>query len=325
MEGERAKGTEKESDPGKEKGSDPICRHGLEGASHKSGLTRFSSRQIGSDPFFKPLVMGILNVTPDSFSDGGDYWGSRAAVEQAIRAIDGGADVIDVGPESTRPGGEPVKAEEQIRRAVPVIERIAEARPAVPISIDTRLSSVAAAALEAGASMVNDVTAGRDDRALLPLAAERGASVVLMHMQGRPADMQRDPSYADVVAEVLAFLKDRAAAALAAGVPRERIIIDPGIGFGKTAEHNLSIMRRLEAFVATGYAVLVGASRKSFLGTVAGEPVPKKRLAGSLACVVRAATAGVHMVRVHDVSETRQLLLTLEAITEQKRGQATFS
>ncbi|MFW5858013.1 MAG: dihydropteroate synthase, partial [Planctomycetota bacterium] len=192
----------------------------------------------------RPLVMGILNVTPDSFSDGGRWCAPADAVAHALAMVADGADCIDIGGESTRPGADPVDPDEQIRRVVPVIEGI-RAAATVPISIDTTRAAVAAAALEAGAGIVNDVSAGRDDEALLPLAADRGAGLVLMHMRGSPRTMQRDPAYEDVVAEVTAFLAARRDAATAAGVAADRIVLDPGFGFGKTASHNLTLLRRL--------------------------------------------------------------------------------
>ncbi len=256
-----------------------------------------------------PLVMGILNVTPDSFSDGGRHFSEDDAIAAAKRMIEEGADIIDVGPESSRPGSQPVDADEQIRRSAGVIRRIRSDHPHVAISVDTRLHSVALAAIEAGADMINDITAGRDEPEIMKLAAQSGAAFVLMHMQNRPQDMQINPTYDDVVEEVAGFLRVRAAQATACGIPETNIIIDPGIGFGKTTKHNIAILRQLETLVACEHPVLIGASRKRFLGeiTVAANE-PTQRLGGSLACVSRAAKAGVQIVRVHDVLETKQFL-----------------
>lgn len=261
----------------------------------------------------RPEIWGILNVTPDSFSDGGRWMSPEAAVEQALRLVQEGADVLDVGGESTRPGAATVPLDEEVRRTAPVIEALRRARVALPISIDTRKAAVARAALDAGADIVNDVSAGRFDAALLPLVAERRAGLVLMHMLGEPATMQRAPAYEDVLAEVAEFLAGRRQAALAAGVLPERLWVDPGIGFGKTLEHNLALLRGLE-HVGRGAPVLLGASRKSFLGALTGRAAPE-RLLGSLACVARAQAAGTAAVRVHDVAATRELLEVLAAIS----------
>lgn len=251
--------------------------------------------------------MGVLNVTPDSFYDGGRYVDHEAAVEHGLRLVAEGADVVDVGGESTRPGAAPVAAAEELRRVLPVVEALA---PAVRVSIDTSKEEVARAAVAAGASLVNDVSAS-----LAALAAETGAGWVAMHMRGTPADMQREPAYGDVVAEVATFLAARAGAAQAAGVGE--IWVDPGIGFGKTIEHNLALLGALPQLAALGWPVLVGTSRKSFLGRLApaadGSPAPPdERLEGSLAAAVWCMEHGAAMVRVHDVRETvaaRRLLL----------------
>jgi dihydropteroate synthase len=258
-------------------------------------------------------VWGILNVTPDSFSDGGRFLEPAAAVEQALRLVQEGADVLDVGGESTRPGATPVAVEEEVRRTAPVIEALRRARVSVPISIDTRRANVARAALDAGADIVNDVSAGRTDPGLLPLVAERRAGLVLMHMLGEPATMQRAPAYADVLGEVAEFLAERRRVALEAGVGGERLWVDPGIGFGKTLEHNLALLQGLDR-VGRGAPVLLGASRKSFLGALTGRPA-QERLLGSLACVARAHAAGTAAVRVHDVAATRELLEVLARIS----------
>ena len=243
----------------------------------------------------RALVMGVVNVTPDSFSDGGRYADAEAAAAGAVAMAAAGAAIIDVGGESTRPGAEPPTEREEKSRVVPVLERIR----GIPLSIDTRRASVAEAALDAGACLVNDVSGGADPE-LFPLVAERGAGVALMHMQGRPADMQAAPRYADVVAEVEAYLLERAAAAEAAGVARERILIDPGIGFGKTLEHNLELLRAIPRLAALGYPVLVGTSRKSFLGLLTDRAVDARGDA-TTASVALCAGAGAAVVRVHDV------------------------
>lgn len=272
----------------------------------------------GVVPFHLPdrpmLIMGILNVTPDSFSDGGRFLDPQAAIDHGLAMIRDGADIIDVGAESTRPGSSPVDARTQIDRAIPVIRELHRQRPDCLISIDTRSSAVAAVAIEEGASLVNDISAGRNDPAIFRVAAGCGAGLVLMHMQGEPATMQVAPSYDDVVADVASFLRSRAQAAIDAGVNAERIILDPGIGFGKTSNHNLALLRRLEEIVAIGPPVLVGASRKRFLGQISGQDDPSQRLGASLACVARSMSAGAGIVRVHDVRETRQLVDTLTAI-----------
>ncbi|MDJ0972887.1 MAG: dihydropteroate synthase [Planctomycetota bacterium] len=262
-----------------------------------------------------PAIWGIVNVTPDSFSDGGLFDNVSSAVEHAMHLVDQGATVLDIGGESTRPGAKPVSVEEEQRRVLPVIDALVSAGIDVPISVDTRRAEVAAPALDGGAVIVNDVSAGRD-AGMFEVVAAAGAGLCLMHMQGEPRTMQADPTYDDVVAEVGAWLAQRVEAAEAAGVPRDRLWIDPGIGFGKRLEHNLALLRQLEALPAhvPGVRVLLGASRKSFLGALTDRDRPRDRVAGSLACVARAFRAGVDAVRVHDVAETRDLLRVLEAI-----------
>ncbi len=259
------------------------------------------------------LVMGILNVTPDSFSDGGQFLDPQTAVEHGLQMVSQGAAVIDVGGESTRPGSKPVPPAEQIRRTVPVIRTLAE-RAKVPISIDTTDVEVARAALLAGASILNDITALADDR-MAELAAQQQVPVILMHMQGIPATMQADPRYDDVVTEVRDFLVARAEKAIRRGILKERVFIDPGIGFGKTLEHNLSLLRNLHRFVATGYRVLVGPSRKGFIGKLTDRNLPAERVSGTAAVVAHCATAGVSMVRVHDVPEMVDVVKVMQAIT----------
>jgi dihydropteroate synthase len=246
-------------------------------------------------------VMGIVNVTPDSFSDGGMYLDADAAVAHAVQLAAEGAGILDVGGESTRPGAEPVGREEELRRVVPVVAGIREALPDTRVSIDTCKAAVAAAALDAGASLVNDVTALRGDPEMAELVASRAVDVCLMHMQGEPRTMQDAPRYEDVVGEVRTFLEERLAFAVAQGVAEERVILDPGIGFGKTAEHNLELLRRLDEIVAIGRPVLVGTSRKSFLGRLTGRGVDE-RLPGTIATNVIALERGASIFRVHEVA-----------------------
>ncbi len=255
----------------------------------------------------QPRIMGILNVTPDSFSDGGD----RLAVTDALAAakeMATDADILDIGGESTRPGAEPVPEAEEIARVVPVIQEIRVAGLTTPISIDTRKAAVAAAALDAGADMVNDVSAMTYDSAMAGLVAERAVPVCLMHAQGDPQTMQKAPHYDDVLFDIFAFLDARIAAAEAAGIARTRIIADPGIGFGKTLQHNLTLLQGLTVYHDLGVPLLVGASRKRFIGTIGQAPEAKDRLPGSLAVALHGAAQGVHILRVHDVRETRQAL-----------------
>jgi dihydropteroate synthase len=263
--------------------------------------------------------MGILNVTPDSFSDGGRHPSVTAAVTSATDMVAAGAVLIDVGGESTRPGSLPVPDDEQIARVVPVVLGIRNAGVQAIISVDTTRSAVARAALAAGATVVNDVSAGLDDPAMLPLLAETGADIVLMHMQGTPATMQDSPAYDDVVAEVSAFLTERLVAAVAAGIDPARVLFDPGIGFGKTTDHNLCLMRALPRLVALGRPVLLGTSRKGFIGRVTGEPV-SDRTFGTAATVAWAATHGVAVVRVHDVGPMVRVAAMVRAIREAGAG-----
>jgi dihydropteroate synthase len=265
----------------------------------------------------RPLVMGVVNVTPDSFSDGGDFLDPRRAADHAAAMVAAGADWVDVGGESTRPGSAPVPDLEQIARVVPVLRAIAAAGgPAVVCSVDTTRSAVAAAALDAGAAVVNDVSAGRDDAALLPLVGRRAVPVVLMHMLGTPATMQIDPQYADVTAEVAAFLAARARAAEDAGVSAHRVILDPGIGFGKTVAHNLQLLRELPRLSGGvgGRPLLVGTSRKGFVGRVTGVSAPADRVFGTAATVAWAVANGVAAVRVHDVGPMVQVVRMVRAI-----------
>lgn len=258
-----------------------------------------------------PAVIGILNVTPDSFSDGGKYRSPEEAVEAARRMIADGASVIDVGGESTRPGAAPVPADEEIARVLPVVEALVAEH--ISVSIDTRKPEVAERALEAGASVLNDVTGFRDP-AMRTLAAKHGVTVIIMHMQGDPQTMQQAPHYDDVVAEVSAFLNSQARACIADGVAADRIWIDPGIGFGKTVEHNLALLRATRQLATSGYPVVVGASRKSFIGRITGEEAPTRRLGGSIAVGLYAARQGAAALRVHDVKETVQALAMWRAL-----------
>ena len=263
-----------------------------------------------------PLVMGILNVTPDSFSDGGECLSVDRAVERARHMIDQGAALIDVGPESTRPGALPVPADEQIHRAIPLIEAIRRLDDSITLSIDTRLAEVFRAALSAGADWLNDISALRDDPDMAALVASSGTSVMLMHMRGSPADMQRGggPTYDDVVADVLAFLLQRRDFALAQGIPQDRIILDPGIGFGKRSEHNWLLLQQLHRFTELGQAVMIGASRKSFLGFDDSRSSPKNRVPASLACAAIAVMKGACLIRAHDVRETVDVIRTCRTV-----------
>jgi len=263
-------------------------------------------------------VMGIVNVTPDSFSDGGLYLDPDAAVEHALRLAREGADILDVGGESTRPGAEPVPLQEELARVEPVLAGLA-GRTSAQISIDTSKAEVARAAIAAGATVVNDVTALRADPQMAAVVADAGAEVCLMHMLGEPRTMQREPHYDDVVDAVRAFLEERLAFAVHEGVSERRVILDPGIGFGKTIEHNLELIRRLDELLILGCPIMVGTSRKSFLGAIAGsardaEPLPEdERLAGTIATNVLAFERGASVFRVHDVAPARDALALVAA------------
>ncbi|HKS54288.1 MAG TPA: dihydropteroate synthase [Steroidobacteraceae bacterium] len=258
-----------------------------------------------------PVVMGVLNITPDSFSDGGRFADAEVALRHALRMVEEGAALIDIGGESTRPGARAVDAEEEIRRVVPVIEALA-ARTRVPISIDTSKAAVMTAAVRAGASVINDVRALREPGAL-EAAAGSGAAICLMHMQGEPRTMQADPRYGDVVAEVCDFLRERAEACRAAGIANDRLLIDPGIGFGKRLEHNLALLAGLPALIELGWPVLVGVSRKSMLGALLGRAVDE-RVAGGVAMATAAVLSGASIVRTHDVAPTVDALKVAEAL-----------
>ena len=259
------------------------------------------------------LVMGIVNVTPDSFSDGGAFFDTRSAVDHALRLIAEGADLIDVGGESTRPGAVPVQEAEELRRVMPVIEALA-GEATIPLSIDTTKPGVARAALRAGASIVNDVAAHREDPEMWQAVADAGAGYVAMHMQGTPQTMQREPVYRDVAAEVDEFFADRLARLQEAGVSTEQVMLDPGLGFGKTAEHNLKLLGALQSFTKWNRPLMLGASRKSFLRTFDGGTPAEARLAASLACACWGVARGANIVRVHDVEPTRQAVRLTEAL-----------
>jgi dihydropteroate synthase len=256
--------------------------------------------------------MGVLNVTPDSFSDGGEHATHDAAIARGRQMLAEGADILDIGGESTRPGADEVPAAEQIRRILPVVEALA-AGGAV-ISVDTRSAAVMAAAIAAGARIVNDVSALEDDPEAMGTVARTGAALVLMHKQGSPATMQRAPRYGDVVAEVRDYLLQRLRACVAAGIEPGRIALDPGIGFGKTLDDNIALIRDIGVFAALGRPVLVGLSRKSFIGRIAGVDEPRGRLPGSLAAALAGVAAGAAILRVHDVAATRQALAVWQAL-----------
>jgi dihydropteroate synthase len=257
----------------------------------------------------RPLLMGIVNVTPDSFSDGGKYLDADAAVAHALQLVEDGADLLDVGGESTRPGAEPVAEAEELRRVLPVVERLAR-HVSVPISIDTRKAAVARAAVDAGAEIINDVTGFTGDPAMVGVAIASGVGVCVMHMQGTPQTMQLDPRYENVVREVHDYLRSRRDALEAAGIPRARICIDPGIGFGKLPEHNLGLLESCRSLHDLGCPILVGHSRKSVLGHVQGDPTADRTQA-TIDVALSLAEQGVQIVRVHDVASVREALLAL--------------
>ncbi|MEJ5186880.1 MAG: dihydropteroate synthase [Candidatus Geothermincolales bacterium] len=273
-------------------------------------VLRLAGREYDLDE--RTLVMGVVNVTPDSFSDGGRFLEAEKAVEHGLRLVEEGADILDIGGESTRPGSDFIPLEEELRRVLPVLEKLVE-KTDVPISVDTTKAEVARRALDLGCSMVNDISAGRLDPEMLPLVASRGVPICLMHMKGMPKDMQVDPRYDDVVGEIMGFLRERSEAALRAGVAKENILVDPGIGFGKTLQHNLEILRRLGEFRSLGYPILLGTSRKSFIGMILDLPV-EERLEGTAASVALGIAAGTDIVRVHDVKEMVRVARVADAI-----------
>ena len=258
-------------------------------------------------------IMGILNVTQDSFSDGGLYFDKSAAINRVIQMVEEGADIIDIGGESTRPGSEPVPEEEEIRRTIPVIEALVK-EIFVPISIDTYKSRVAHRALEAGASMVNDISGLRFDPDMPDVIAYHSVPVVIMHIKGTPKDMQQNPVYEALIPEIMEYLREGIRIATKAGIAEDKIIIDPGIGFGKTFEHNLDIIRNLSAFTSLGKPILVGPSRKAFIGKVLGDIPPTDRLEGTAAAVAIAIFNGANIVRVHDVKEMVRVAKVADAI-----------
>jgi dihydropteroate synthase len=277
---------------------------------HGTGLW-FGARHVRCGR--SPLLMGVVNVTPDSFSDGGVWLAPEAAVRQALQLVEDGADLLDVGGESTRPGAAGVAAAEELRRVLPVLQAL-RPRVELPLSIDTTKAEVARAALDCGADVVNDVSGLRFDAAMVPLVAAHGCGVVVVHMRGEPRTMQDAPRYDDVVHEVRTWLEERLAALAAAGIAPARVYVDPGIGFGKRLEDNLALLRQLDLVRAGGRPLVVGASRKRFLGTLLDEPDPKRRLEGDLAVAAHARAARVDVLRVHDVRAVRRLYRVLDAL-----------
>jgi dihydropteroate synthase len=263
-------------------------------------------------------IMGILNVTPDSFSDGGYYADTARALTHARAMAAAGADIIDIGGESTRPGATPVAEEEELRRIIPLIERLS-AELAVPISVDTYKSSVAKKAIEAGAGIVNDISGLRFSPDMADVVAGSGAAVVIMHIKGTPRDMQQNPVYDDVIGEVMAFFEEGIEIAVKAGVDREKILIDPGIGFGKTLDHNLAILERLDEFQSLGRPIVLGTSRKKFIGTVLDVPMPEQRVDGTAATVALGIERGARVMRVHDVARMAQVAKMTDAIVKARR------
>lgn len=259
-----------------------------------------------------PRLMGVVNVTPDSFSDGGDYLDAAAAIDHGRKLIDDGADILDIGGESTRPGSKPITLDEECARILPVIEGLSDL--GVPISVDTRHADVMRRAIDAGASIVNDVTALTGDPDSLTVVAEAGVDVALMHMQGTPETMQDNPTYDDAALDIVDYMKERLEALTAAGVALEKICIDPGIGFGKTLEHNLRILSAIDSFHILGVPLLLGVSRKSFITKIDRDVPAKERVAGSIAAAIAGWDRGVQIFRVHDVAETRQALAVWQAI-----------
>ena len=284
-------------------------------ASSREAVERLHTLLRAAEESARPLVMGIVNVTDDSFSGDGLQGDPAAAVARAKAQAEAGADIIDLGAESTRPGAAPVPFQQEIQRLVPVIQALRHELPQVLISVDTRNAATMHAAAVSGAHLINDISALRGEGSL-EAAVRSGLPVVLMHMQGEPGSMQQAPQYDDVTREVRDFLGQRIAACRAAGMARDRILIDPGIGFGKTADHNLTLLQRLSALRALGYPLLVGVSRKSFIGTVAREPDAQRRLPGSISAALWAAQQGAKILRVHDVPETVQALQVWQAMSQ---------
>jgi dihydropteroate synthase len=279
--------------------------------SHPAARWKLRTRTLDFGPM--PRLMGIVNVTPDSFSDGGKFLDPKAAVELGLQLVAEGADLLDIGGESARPGAEPVEVNEELRRVMPVVETLCRAS-GVPVSIDTSKAAVAREALRAGVEIVNDITALTADPAMLPLIAETGCGICVMHIQGTPQTMQQAPVYADVTAEVLDYLRGRRDVLLAAGIDQERIAVDPGIGFGKTLEHNLQLLIHADRFHALGCPALVGPSRKRFIAELAPHlPSPANRLGGTIGAALSLARRGVQVLRVHDVADVAQALSVFQA------------
>jgi dihydropteroate synthase len=273
-------------------------------------ILQFKNKKL--DLSSRTHIMGILNVTPDSFSDGGRFYKFDDAVRQGIRMAEEGADIIDVGGESTRPGSQPVSLKEELSRVIPVIESLSRQLD-VPVSIDTYKAKVAQAALNAGAQMINDISALRFDPEMKKIVAQHDVPVALMHIQGTPRTMQENPWYEDVIGEIIVYLKESVRIAEDAGIDQEKIIIDPGIGFGKRLEDNLNILKNLKRFSILNCSILIGCSRKSFIGKIL-HLTPEERLEGSLAALAVAVMNGAHMVRVHDVKESRKVASLVDAI-----------
>jgi len=297
------------------------CRSNGHADAHEACLSAICAPRAvpGRDPGADdppPVIMGIINVTPDSFSDGGDFFEARRAIDHGLGMLEQGADILDVGGESTRPGADPVSPDEEIGRVLPVIEALTAA--GATVSIDTRHASVMRAALAAGAGIINDVTALTGDPDSLAAAAESDAPVVLMHMRGEPRTMQTAPDYDDAPLDVCDHLAGRIEACVAAGIARDRITVDPGIGFGKTVEHNTEILRKLAVFHGLGCPLLIGVSRKSFIGALSRGERAKDRLGGSLAAGLAALSQGAQILRVHDVAETRQAMAVWRAVTSHR-------
>ena len=280
---------------------------------HPAPILLMRGRRLVLD---RPLVMGVLNVTPDSFSDGGLYLDPGAAVKHALEMVDEGADLIDIGAESSRPGAEPVSEAEELSRLVPVVQEVCR-RVSVPVSVDTTKAAVARQALDAGAAIINDISALLADPAMAGAVAKAGAGLVLMHMQGTPQTMQRAPRYGDIVAEVREFLRARMQAAVEAGIAAGQILLDPGIGFGKNLEQNLILLDRLDAFQTLGRPILVGVSRKAFIGEVLGRRAGD-RLLGTAAAVAAAVLRGAGVVRVHDVRAMQDVVRVIDAIQKHR-------
>lgn len=292
------------------RGAEPV----IEDVSDEDGVLAVPHVPVAGLSEQHPWVMGILNVTPDSFSDGGKFDRLEVAVARGEALVAAGADILDIGGESTRPGAETVSAQDEIARTAPVIAALRQAGVTVPISIDTRKAAVAQAALLAGASMVNDVSGFTYDSELAPLCAAHGVPVCVMHAQGDPATMHLDPQYDDVLLDVYDWLAARIEALVAQGIARDQIIADPGIGFGKTQSHNLALLQRISLFHSLGVPVLLGASRKRFIGSIGGAPQPSDRMPGSIAVALAALAQGVQVVRVHDVEETVQAIALWRAV-----------